>query len=86
MCSSGTDFQTLSAQMPANVHHGSTLSFTPSSVGSLSVAMASEGEAPMEVLRKDYQQPSYWIREVTLTVRIFDGRTEAKGKASREIP
>eukprot|EP00435_Cladocopium_sp_Y103_P074354 s181_g48.t1 len=35
-------------------------------------------EAPAEILRKDYQQPSFFIREVTLTVRIFDGRTEVE--------
>lgn len=37
-------------------------------------------EAPTEILRKDYQQPSFFIREVTLTVRIFDGRTEVASR------
>jgi len=37
-------------------------------------------EAPTEILRKDYQPPTYWIREVTLTVRIFDGRTEVASR------
>ena len=47
------------------------------------VAVASTTlEAPTEILRMDYQQPPYWIREVKLLVRIFDGRTEAQLKAS----
>mmetsp|Transcript_15684 Transcript_15684/g.18870 ORF Transcript_15684/g.18870 Transcript_15684/m.18870 type:complete len:266 (-) Transcript_15684:7-804(-) len=41
-------------------------------------------EAPTEILRKDYEQPSYWIREVNLVVRIFDGRTEVVSRMQLE--
>ena len=49
------------------------------------VATAATMEAPKEILRMDYQQPPYWIREVQLTVRIFDGRSEAKLKGELSL-
>lgn len=41
-------------------------------------------EAPTEIFRKDYLAPNYWIREVELTVRIFEGRTEVASKLRLE--
>jgi len=37
-------------------------------------------EVPKEIFRKDYTAPNYWIREVNLTVRIFEGRTEVASR------
>ncbi|CAK0905549.1 unnamed protein product [Prorocentrum cordatum] len=41
--------------------------------------------APEEKFRKDYRQPNYWIREVQLDVRIFDGRTQVEALLSCEL-
>jgi len=41
--------------------------------------------APEEKFRKDYAQPNYWIREVQLDVRIFDGRTQVEALLSCEL-
>ncbi|CAE7231459.1 MPA1, partial [Symbiodinium natans] len=41
-------------------------------------------EAPTEIFRKDYLAPNYWIREVDLTVRIFEGRTEVLSRLRLE--
>lgn len=37
-----------------------------------------EKAGPVEKFRKDYQQPNYWIREVQLDVKIFDGETKVE--------
>ena len=40
---------------------------------------------PVEKFRKDYQQPNYWVREVQLDVRIFDGSTKVEALLMCEL-
>jgi aminopeptidase N len=40
---------------------------------------------PEEKFRKDYKQPNYWIREVQLDVRIFDGETKVEALLMCEL-
>ncbi|CAJ1419958.1 unnamed protein product [Effrenium voratum] len=47
-------------------------------------AAAVEQSAPPEIFRKDYQEPSCWIREARLTVRIFEQRTEVRSRLRLE--
>mmetsp|Transcript_18797 Transcript_18797/g.48197 ORF Transcript_18797/g.48197 Transcript_18797/m.48197 type:complete len:1023 (+) Transcript_18797:79-3147(+) len=44
-------------------------------------------EAPpvVEKFRKDYKQPNYWIREVELDVRIFEGETKVEATLHCEL-
>eukprot|EP00931_Biecheleriopsis_adriatica_P065494 TRINITY_DN40015_c0_g1_i1.p1 TRINITY_DN40015_c0_g1~~TRINITY_DN40015_c0_g1_i1.p1 ORF type:complete len:1017 (-),score=262.98 TRINITY_DN40015_c0_g1_i1:64-3090(-) len=41
--------------------------------------------APVEKFRKDYKQPNYWIREVELDVKIFDGETKVEALLTCEL-
>eukprot|EP00971_Amphidinium_carterae_P333340 6468064-Amphidinium_carterae.1 len=43
-------------------------------------ATATEVAKPSEILRKDYTPPPYWIREVQLSVKIFDGKTQVDSR------
>mmetsp|Transcript_88338 Transcript_88338/g.184603 ORF Transcript_88338/g.184603 Transcript_88338/m.184603 type:complete len:964 (-) Transcript_88338:158-3049(-) len=56
---------------------------------SSAAAAAAPGEAPktapLEKFRKDYRQPNYWIREVQLDVKIFEGRTQVEATLSCEL-
>lgn len=42
-------------------------------------------EAPVEIFRKGYTPPNYWIREVNLDVKIFSGRTEVSAALLLEL-
>lgn len=41
--------------------------------------------AVVEKFRKDYTQPNYWIREVQLDVRIFEGETKVEALLACEL-
>eukprot|EP00927_Polykrikos_kofoidii_P078601 TRINITY_DN75405_c0_g1_i1.p1 TRINITY_DN75405_c0_g1~~TRINITY_DN75405_c0_g1_i1.p1 ORF type:complete len:1043 (+),score=184.92 TRINITY_DN75405_c0_g1_i1:199-3129(+) len=42
-------------------------------------------KAPVEKFRKDYTQPNYWIKEVQLDVRIFQGKTTVESMLFCEL-
>eukprot|EP00929_Paragymnodinium_shiwhaense_P007420 TRINITY_DN111332_c0_g1_i1.p1 TRINITY_DN111332_c0_g1~~TRINITY_DN111332_c0_g1_i1.p1 ORF type:complete len:1064 (+),score=335.62 TRINITY_DN111332_c0_g1_i1:38-3193(+) len=48
-------------------------------------AVADVKTAPVEYFRKDYKQPNYWIREVQLDVKIFDGETKVEAMLHCEL-
>lgn len=44
-----------------------------------------EPPKPLEKFRKDYKQPNYWIRDVQLDVKIFDGETKVEALLQCEL-
>jgi len=54
----------------------------------MSTAVAEEVEEkapPVERFRKDYKQPNYWVREVQLDIKIFEGETKVEAMLMCEL-
>jgi len=55
------------------------------SEGTQAAVVTMQAPAPVEKFRKDYKQPNYWIREVQLVVKIFDGETKVTANLKCEL-
>jgi len=74
-----TDSMTTSTAVGALPHNNRAALFSTAVVDD-----EEKAKAPTEKFRKDYKPPPYWIKNVELDIRVYDGRTAVISKLSVE--